>query len=196
MNDNELITAVRESFTDVHSTTPAAQIVTRGRTVRTRRRIPVVTGALAVAAGAALALTTLLPASQAAPTTAQLTAWTVVKQADGSVYVTIREMRDPAGLQATLRADGVPAYVGFPGHPLPKYCHRERASLAQMKSVFHFIPGASQANPADRHAIMVIHPSALPTGTGVSIGDGLASGPDGTTVWGLMHASQQCTGSS
>jgi hypothetical protein len=37
MNDDELMTVVRESFTDVHSTTPAAQIVTRGRTVRARQ---------------------------------------------------------------------------------------------------------------------------------------------------------------
>jgi hypothetical protein len=36
MNDNELITAVRDSFTDVHSATPVERIVGRGRALRTR----------------------------------------------------------------------------------------------------------------------------------------------------------------
>ncbi len=40
MNDNELITTVRESFTGIHSTTPVGQIVSRSRAVRARRRIP------------------------------------------------------------------------------------------------------------------------------------------------------------
>ena len=57
MNDDELITAVREPFTAVHSTTPVEQIVSRSRAIRARRRIPGVAGALAVAAGAALAVT-------------------------------------------------------------------------------------------------------------------------------------------
>jgi Phosphotransferase enzyme family len=52
MNDSELLTAVRESFTGVCSAAPAEQIMKRGRTLRARRRIPVAAGALAVAAGA------------------------------------------------------------------------------------------------------------------------------------------------
>ena len=40
--------------------------------------------------------------------TVRLAAWTVTKQADGSIDVTVRQWRDPARLQATLRADGVP----------------------------------------------------------------------------------------
>jgi DNA-directed RNA polymerase specialized sigma24 family protein len=39
--------------------------------------------------------------------------------ADGLVDVTIRELRDPAGLQSKLRADGVPASVTFSGQPNP-----------------------------------------------------------------------------
>jgi hypothetical protein len=45
MNDDELITAVRESVTDVHMTTPVEQIVGRSRAVRARRRNPGMAGA-------------------------------------------------------------------------------------------------------------------------------------------------------
>jgi len=38
--------------------------------------------------------------------TVWLAAWTVLRRADGDIPVTIREWRDPAGLQRTLRADG------------------------------------------------------------------------------------------
>ena len=62
MNDNELSTAVLESVSDIHSATPVDRIIRRGHTVRARRRFPVAAGALAVAAGTALAVTTLLPA--------------------------------------------------------------------------------------------------------------------------------------
>jgi len=37
----------------------------------------------------------------------------------GDIKVTIRELRDPAGLQRTLRADGVPASVTFAGQQNP-----------------------------------------------------------------------------
>ena len=55
MNDTELSTAVRDSVADIHAVTPVEAIISRGRGVRARRRIPVAAGALIVAAGAALA---------------------------------------------------------------------------------------------------------------------------------------------
>jgi hypothetical protein len=61
MNDDDLMTAVRNSFTSVHVTTPVEQITRRGRALRARRRIPALAGALAVAAAAALAVTSLHP---------------------------------------------------------------------------------------------------------------------------------------
>jgi len=57
MNDNELSTAVRESVVDVHPAPPIARVISRGRPVRARRRITDgVAGALALAAGTALAV--------------------------------------------------------------------------------------------------------------------------------------------
>ncbi len=121
MNDNELSTMVRESVTDVHSATPIAQIISRGRAVRARRRAPALAGAGAVVAGTALAVTTLVPSGHPGNplVNARLAAWTVAKQANGDFDVTINQLRDPVGLQSTLRADGVPVRVSYSSHPLP-----------------------------------------------------------------------------
>ena len=122
MTDDELATAVRESVASVHMTIPAEQIATRGRTISTRRRVPLLTGALAGAAGAVLAVITMLsPSSHQAgrPVHAQLAAWTVTTRADGDIQVTVREMLDAAGLERTLRAHGLPVNVIFSAQPIP-----------------------------------------------------------------------------
>ncbi len=129
MNDNELSTMVRESVTDVHSTTPIAQIISRGRAVRARRRTPALAGAGAVLAGTALAVTTLVPSGHPGVegsrhpgkplVNVRLAAWTVAKQANGDIHVTINQLQNPAGLQSTLRADGLPVRVSYSSHPLP-----------------------------------------------------------------------------
>jgi hypothetical protein len=78
MNDHDLITTMRESFTDVRSATPVDQIVSRSKVIRARRRIP---GAVAVAAVAAAAGTAvaLIPAGSAkpAPVVTKTTAYVV-----------------------------------------------------------------------------------------------------------------------
>jgi hypothetical protein len=129
MNDNELSTMVRESVTDVHSATPIAQIISRGRAVRARRRTAALAGAGAVVAGTALAVTTLVPSGHPGVegsrhpgnplANARLAAWTVATQANGDIDVTINQLRNPVGLQSTLRADGVPVRVSYSSHPLP-----------------------------------------------------------------------------
>jgi hypothetical protein len=186
MNDDELITAVKQQRDKVLMTIPVEQIISRGREVRARRRIPGVAAVLAAAAAAAVAVTALLPASHPASHQPgiQLAAWTVVRQADGTVSVTIRQMRDPAGLQSTLRADGVPASVSFFG-PRSSACVPYPASLALINSVF-------TVRQAGSFPVMVIHPSALPSGTGVQINP--PARPAVNVAVGLVHASPQCTG--
>jgi len=186
MNDDELITAVREPFTAVHSTTPVEQIVSRSRAIRARRRIPGVAGALAVVAGAALAVTALLPSGHQPQ--AQLAAWTVVKQADGNIYVTIREFRDPAGLQARLRADGIPASVTFTGQQNPS-CQP-----------YPYRPGLMEKVVSVRHEgqshLAVIHPSALPSDAGLRFVSSIQHHGTGENVdTDLVQATPQCTGS-
>ena len=188
MSDNDVLRAVGDSLWEVPMAKPpqVQDIMAWGRATRRRRRVPAVAASLAVVAGAAVALTVLLPASHPASHQPglQLTAWTVVKEPGGTIKVTIRELHNPAGLQHKLRADGVPASVTFySGYPYPSSCRAYPASQALINKVFPG-PGVS------------IRPSALPTGTGVDlIGD--FSNPHGGigVEVGLVHASQRCTGS-
>jgi hypothetical protein len=159
MNDDELLTAVRDQRNKLLMTTPVEQVISRGRTVRARRRIRRLAGAVAAVAAAAVALTVLLPAGHQPAD--QLAAWTVARQANGTVNVTIRELRDAAGLQSTLRADGVPASVTFGNEPNPacrEYPGRWNLSQSGVQ--------VSSGGPY----ILAIHPSALPRGAGVQIG--------------------------
>jgi hypothetical protein len=209
MNDDTLMTAVREPFTAVHMDTPVEQIVRRGRAVRARRRILGLAGAAAVAAGATVAVAALLPAGH--PAGAQLAAWTVARQANGTIYVTIRELRDAARLQSTLRADGVPASVTFDSQPNP--------SCREYPGKWDLSKSGIQMSSAPLH-IFAIDPAALPRGAGVQIGGNLAfeysiPGHPGMTYIsprlpakspvsgvvrvpvigaGLVQASPQCTG--
>ncbi len=132
------------------------------------------------------------------------------RQANGDVDVTINQLKDPAGLQSTLRADGLPASVSFSGPMLSASCQPYTASRGTLKSVAQFRSGG-----------IAIDPSALPSGTGVAIfdepGTGLPlhpspaaaprgapplhpstgsvlSGLDGPLAIGLVYASPQCTG--
>jgi hypothetical protein len=213
MNDDDLLTLVRESFTGLRTATSVEQVVRRGHAVRARRRIPVLAGALAVVAGVALAVTTLLPSAYRPaprPSTlpAQLAAWTVTRQADGTIRVTIRELRDPAELQRQIRADGVPASVTLVGQENPA-CRPYPASPALRKRVLsitfdvialpHQGPPPSNSPPQPNLVLVFhIHPAALPARTGVQIATSYTPVRPGlarsSLRSGLVHASPQCTG--
>jgi len=203
MNDSELLTAVREQRNKIPMTVPVAQVISRGRAVRARRRIAGLAAALAAAAGVAVAVTALLPATgpatrpaagpaagrPAVRAPARLAAWTVVKQPGGTVSVTIHELYYPAGLQRTLRAAGVPASVTFyASRRYPSWCRAYPASRAMLSKVFLPHPGAATT-------VIVIRPSALPAGAGVYLND--TSNPYGYVGLsaGLVRASMRCTGS-
>lgn len=126
MNDEELITLMKEPFADVRMTMPLDQVMRHGRAVRARRRrVRGLTGAVALAGSSIAAVALLVPGGH--PAKAQLAAWTVTRDPDGGITVTVNQMKDPAGLQATLRADGIPARVTFNpvnamNKPLPTGC--------------------------------------------------------------------------
>jgi hypothetical protein len=142
------------------------------------------TGAIAAVIVGVIAL---LPASHQASRRpgARLAAWTVVKQA-GNVYVTIRQFRDPAGLQTRLRADGVPASVTFTGQRNPA-CQP-----------YPYRPGLLQKVISARHEgrshLAIIHLSALPSGAGLRFVSSIR-GTDETVDTDLVQSSAQCTGS-
>jgi hypothetical protein len=126
MSDADVLRAAADSLCaiPVPSAPDTAAIITAGR-ARRRRRI----AGLSVAGGAAVTAAALglsgafgsaghqpsaaLSRQPTHPVHAQLVAWTVTRLADGDISVTINEFKDPAGLQGTLRADGVPASVTF-----------------------------------------------------------------------------------
>jgi hypothetical protein len=84
MNEDDLITAVRDSFTGVHSATPVERIVSRSRAVRARRQIAGTAAALGAVAAVTAALLTGLPGPRSTPgpiggtaRTARPTCWSV-----------------------------------------------------------------------------------------------------------------------
>lgn len=190
MNDDELLTAVREQRAKVPMTIPVEQVISRGRVIRARRQIPGLAAALAVAAAGVLAVMALLPGHPSSQRPGiQLAAWTVVKHADGTVYVTIRQLRDPAGLQRELRADGVPASVIFGSNPnvQPNPCQSYGHPPLLNKVI---TPATAPGQPRGHAIVMAIHPSALPSSAGVQIITSQAR-----IGVHLVTASQGCTGS-
>lgn len=119
MNDDELMTAVRADFAPVRMSVPADEIMARGSAARRLRHGQVAAGALAVALGVGLGVPALTSGGTAPGTAsggtasgATLTAWTVARQPDGAINVTIRELQDLPALQAKLTEDGARVAVG------------------------------------------------------------------------------------
>jgi hypothetical protein len=231
MNDTRLAAAVRSGLTEVcdslstvHMAVPVNEIMARADRTRRHRRQGALAGAGGLAAAAlAVSVSVALPASTV-PTpgrqhashntkgpAAQLAAWTVTRQADGSIRVTFfGQLRDPARLQRALRADGVPASVTFIGQQNPAcrgipvapggvvkgsgfgmdpqnaYDQAQAAPSRQMQA--SGVPNSE--NPYDQHAL-VINPSTLPTGAGLQIAvmRGIPLGPSG--AWPYPKGSGQ-----
>jgi hypothetical protein len=141
MNDQELITAVRQSVHEVRMTVPAEQIVSRSRAIRAsgHRRLAACITAVAAAGSVVLGLG-VSGALGAAPNgaapdgaagtvrgtstvrgtgtiggtgTIRTAAFTLTRNADGTdtLTLTMNQMLDPAELQQALAQDGVRALV-------------------------------------------------------------------------------------
>jgi hypothetical protein len=236
MNDHELIMVLREQRSKVPMTMPVEQIISRGRAVRARRRVPGVAAAVGTAAAVAVTVSVALPASHPAASHpasghpaashpasgpgVQLAAWTVTRQADGSIQVSFfGELRDPAKLQHTLRADGVPVSVTYIGQQNPACQPYDSSGSSSWPPQRPFtgpladVLGGSRfaGKPKDAYNTqdaMVIHPSALPPDAGLQIAvmRGIPLGSSGPWPYPkgsghpvvevfLVKASPQCTGS-
>lgn len=177
----------------------------------------ILAGAVTVAACLVLAVAVFIPGGAgkgAGPS--RLAAWTVVKEPGGSVMVTLHQVRDPARLQHTLRADGIAAHVLFAenadsGAHIPG-CHvypiggAGGTPLSVWGKVF-FGPHTKVTN-----GDFWIYPSAIPRGLGVAVSMvvgryKLTINPGGHVLGGgskysvtavglyLVKASRRCTGS-
>jgi hypothetical protein len=173
-----------------------------------RRRFagPALIGVATAAVAAAVALA-LLPGSQAGHRGqggVKLAAWSVIKERHGLVKVTIRELRDPAGLQKTLRAAGVPANVRFVHHffqppnsvHLPKGCLAPQMSdKAIAKLMTKIEPGNIPVPSADA---VILRSSAIPHGLGMYLKawapkPGTQSAASLVMETDLVQATPQCT---
>jgi hypothetical protein len=140
MNDDQVMTAVRESFAGVRLDRPLEQTIRRGRVLRGRSRAyraAGVAGVAAIAGVTAVAVTGLGHAGHPGPASANrgvaitgtlrpptaiagsggpggtLDAWTVTAGPGGAIEVTVRQLENAAGLQNALRAAGIPVQVAF-----------------------------------------------------------------------------------
>jgi hypothetical protein len=175
----------------------------RRQAARPRRAMGTVAAmgaAVTAAAAGAIAFTSLAspggPSSDNQQPTARLAAWTVVKQADGDIAVTISQLQDPAGLQSTLHADGVPASVYFTNgtRSSNQAANPACATYPGGGSLLDgIITGQLQNNNGDA---LTIDPSAIPSGLGLEIYSltGQAGQFTGVGVR-AVQANQQCTGS-
>ena len=218
MNDDQLMTAVRDAFADVRLDGPVEETVRRGRVLRGRSRAYRVAGVAAVAAIAGVTAVAVTGPGRAAsdntgatgapvvtgPGGIRLDAWTVSKGKGGTVNVTIRQLLDVAGLQRALRADGVPARVAFqPGlpssdPPMPPGCAKVAMSDVANTDLQEKIFGGPSANmSAFAHGILVtIAVRQIPPGVGVFLA--VQSGSNEHTHYGwstnLVQRTRACTG--
>jgi hypothetical protein len=202
--DDDLLTAVRESFAGARLDTPLDATIRRGRRLRGRRRRGGVAAAVVLAAGLTVAGLVASrsgqPAPQARPTPpATLAAWTVTKGPGHTVTILVRQLRDPAGLERTLRADGVPAAVAFQGGmlsdtpPVPHTCQNVRMSDSANADLQGKIIGLG-LGASPREIALVIHAAEIPRGIGLNLTVQTNGSGYGWSL-GLVQASPACTGS-
>jgi hypothetical protein len=233
MSDADVLRAAARSLSTIPmpSAPDTAAIITTGRARRRRRMTGLSVASTAAVTVVALGLSGAFgsashqPAGSAShqPTHVRLVAWTVTRLADGDISVTINQFKDPAGLQSTLRADGVPASVTFASQQNQACQPYPGGSLSPgsgppsplrppplLKQVFPTPyqrlgtpPGPGPARmvkagppappPSGNRTVIVIDPSALPRNAGVQ----LASNNAAATALLLpvvVYASAACTG--
>lgn len=150
MNDHDVLTTVRDGFAPVQMSIPPDDIMTRGRSLRRRRHRGqlIAGGTLALALGAGLSVSALTAGPPAAQQ-ATLAAWTVQRDPDGAITVTIRELRDLPALQARLGLDGAPVTISDSSLTLPHGCVAQ-AGVPQLLQKMKMTPRRGSSSPWSR----------------------------------------------
>ena len=236
MSDADVLRAAADSLSKVPmpSAPDTAAIITTGRARRHRRLTGLLIAGTAAVTVVVLGLSGAFGSTShqpsgatghqpARPGHAQLTAWTVTRLADGNISVRINQFKDPAGLQSTLRADGVPASVTFAsqrnpacrpypgGTPAPGSVppsplrpstllkqvfpqpYRQLGPPAGAGPAQMVKAGPPAPPPSGNRTVIVIDPSALPRNAGVQLATNGAATSLRLPV--VVYASQRCTGS-
>ena len=155
-----------------------------GRMRLNRLAVAICAGAVAAAIAAVGLVLTLNGSPAAVPTagharTVVTAAWTVREDSEGTVTITMRQYANPAGLQRTLRADGVNAIVrAMPSQTVtPKLpslkvtsCYYATTNDAPPKVQRHVVTIVTQVRQERgggtmRAATFIIHPHAMPHGS-------------------------------
>jgi hypothetical protein len=167
-------------------TRPAAH-PRRRAAARPWSRLPVLVGGITTAAAATAAAVLVLTGSPGVvprqgaaghARTVVTAAWTVRRDADGTVTIYLRQYADPARLQETLEADGISAIV----RPIPyvlltvfhhpvaqptcQYAITDRAPLKVQDAVWTGAGQSTRLRPGTVPVrIFIIHPGAMPRGS-------------------------------
>jgi hypothetical protein len=204
--DDQLTTAVKKSLAEFEMTIPEDQIISRGHSARARRRVrrfagaALATGALATGLAAAAVAAPVTRPHSAGQAGFALTAWTVKNQANGTVTVTIRELRDRAGLERKLRAEGIPISIVFDGEASPPCAvyimHVHGGTMVNPGArVIQYGSGKESGSPE----VLTIQPSFIPAHAGIQVFLASPASYARYPAWAigtaLVHASPQCTGS-
>jgi hypothetical protein len=174
MTDDEVLNAVADSLSGspVAAHPEPTAIMARGRVGRRRRRAGIGLAGIAAAAAAAIGLASVLaggPAPALAGGQIHTTAFTVVKNANGTVTLTLTmgQMFNPGALQQALAQDGVPALVEIgtqcasdPEPPMPS-----GVLTVELPDGSPVTPSPSRQVPIPSDAVNVIDPAAIPAGT-------------------------------
>jgi hypothetical protein len=200
MNDQELITAVRQSVHGVHMTVPAEQIVSRGHAIRAGGHRRLATGITAAAAAVSVALALGLsgalgaaPHSGAGPirgtgtisdaATISTAAFILTRNANGTdtLTLTMGQMLDSAVLQQALAHNGIRALVktgtycwSSPAAPDPANIGVLAVRLP-VTPPHTMVPAPAGPAPSELKQIAartetVINPVAMPAGTELFFG--------------------------
>jgi hypothetical protein len=121
MNDDQVLLAARNALSDVRLRTPLDETMRRGRALRAHRRRAIAgTAALACVSALGVTIASTVAHTSGSGAGMKLVSWTVAAGPRDSVTVIVRQTYDAAGLQRTLRADGIPARVVFSGDGIPE----------------------------------------------------------------------------
>jgi hypothetical protein len=201
MDDQDVMTHVRGSLANLQMTASADSILRQGDSLRVKRHRRTAIGGIGLAAVAVVGGTVAIADAQShAPHRSNsltsgvhqtqppavgnvsprvtLAAWTVKTRQDGTVRVTVRQMKDVPGLEASLRSAGVSAVVTS-SLSTPPGCAEWHDGNFKIGDV---VTTANKSGlPGPDGLELIVHPTDVPNGALLWLGLAQAGAPAGST---------------